>query len=117
MLSSGKKLSEKEFEIELAKLNKLEQDKISITLSQDQTTVEEIMDLKRDYDEVKVLLNNGQTLRVCDNNRYWIDNQLYGFNATSTEEGFTIDKDRKVSVNFVGTQHMKDILEFLLSVE
>ena len=33
-----------------------------------------------------------------------INDELYGFNATDTETGFTEDKGKNVSVNFTGEQ-------------
>ena len=55
-------------------------------------------------------------LSLHHNNRYMINDELYGFNATDTEAGFTEDKGKKVSVNFTGEQLYRKYIEFLLSI-
>lgn len=114
-LTSGKALSEKGFQIELEKLNKLEQRKDVITLLDKETTSEEILSMLKDYDAVDIVLDN-TILRVSKNGKYWIGGTLYGFTPTSKEKGFTIDErsGAKISVNYTGEQQMKRVIDFFL---
>ena len=45
-----------------------------------------------------------------------INDELYGFNATDTEAGFTEDKGKRVSNNFTGNELYRKYISFLLSI-
>lgn len=114
-LTSGKPLSEKEFQEELKKLNKLEQEKVAITLLGKQTTSEEVLNMLKDYDAVDVVLDD-KILRVSQNGKYWIGGTLHGFTPTSKEKGFTIDERNgaKISVNYTSEQQMTKVINYFL---
>lgn len=115
-LTSGKRLSEKEFQEELKKLNKLEQKKVAITLLAKQTTAEEVLNMLKDYDAVDVILDDNTVLRVSKHGKYWYGERLFGFSPTSDEEGFTVDDKtkQKISVNYTSKQQMVKVLDFYL---
>lgn len=114
-LTSGKPLSEKEFQEELKKLNKLEQEKVAITLLGKQTTAEEVLNMLKDYDAVDIILDD-KILRVSQNGKYWIGGCLFGISPTSKEKGKTIDEktNKAISVNFTGDDLMKRYIDFFL---
>lgn len=115
-LTSGKPLSEKEFQEELKKLNKLEQDKVSIKLLGKQTTSEEVLNMLKEYDKVDVVLDDDTVLRVSEYGKYWYGERLFGFSPTSYEEGFTVDDKtkQKISVNYTAKQQMVKVIDFYL---
>lgn len=115
-LTSGRPLSEKEFQEELKKLNKLEQEKVAITLLGKQTTSEEVLNVLKDYDVVDVVLDDDTVLRVSEHGKYWYGERLFGFSPTSDEEGFTVDDKtkQKISVNYTSKQQMAKVIDFYL---
>ena len=111
----SKVLNSDEFEKELNKLNEIEKNRIVVEF--DKTAdIDDILNTLKVVDEVKINLDNETVLRLHHNNRYMINNELYGFNASDTEKGFTEDKGKKVSVNFTGEQLYRKYIEFLLSI-
>ena len=111
----GKVLTGNEFEKELEKLNEIEKNRIVVEF--DKTAdVDDILNTLKVVDEVKIQLDRETVLKLHHNNRYMINDELYGFNATDTEAGFTEDKGKKVSVNFTGEQLYRKYIEFLLSI-
>ena len=115
-LTSGKPLSEKEFQEELKKLNKLEQENVSIELLGKQTTSSDILNLLKDYNVVDVVLDDNTVLRVSKHGKYWYGERLFGFSPTSDEEGFTVDDKtkQKISVNYTSKQQMIKVIDFYL---
>lgn len=89
---SGHECSVKEHEKALEKLNKIESEKIFIKLLHCQTTTDEVLDLLRDYDEVRVVLSDREVLRVCNNNIYFIGDNVY---KAKTSQQF------KLYINFI----------------
>ena len=111
----SKVLNSDEFEKELNKLNEIEKNRIVVEF--DKTAdIDDILNTLKVVDEVKIQLDEKTVLRLHHNNRYMINDELYGFNATDTEAGFTEDKGKKVSVNFTGEQLYRKYIEFLLSI-
>ena len=111
----SKVLNSDEFEKELNKLNEIEKNRIVVEF--DKTAdIDDILNTLKVVDEVKINLDEETVLRLHHNNRYMINDELYGFNATDTEAGFTEDKGKKVSVNFTGDQLYRKQIEFLLSL-
>ena len=111
----SKVLTGKEFERELKKLNEIEQNRITVEF--DKTAdIDDILNTLKIVDEVKIQLDDETVLRLHHNNRYMINDELYGFNATDTEKGFTEDKGKKVSVNFTGEQLYRKYIKFLLNL-
>ena len=111
----SKVLNSDEFEKELNKLNEIEKNRIVVEF--DKTAdIDDILNTLKVVDEVKIQLDEETVLRLRRNNRYMINDELYGFNATDTEAGFTEDKGKKVSVNFTGEQLYRKYIEFLLSI-
>ena len=78
--------------------------------------VDDILATLKSVDEIKIQLDEETVLRLHHNNRYMINDELYGFNATDTEAGFTEDKGKKVSVNFTGEQLYRKYIQFLLNL-
>ena len=111
----GKVLTGKEFEKELEKLNEIEKNRITVEFDKN-ANVDDILATLKVVDEIKIILDEETVLRLHHNNRYMINDELYGFNATDTEAGFTEDKGKKVSVNFTGDQLYRKQIEFLLSL-
>ena len=111
----GKVLTGKEFEKELDKLNEIEKNRITVEF--DRTAdIDDILNTLKVVDEIKINLDEETVLRLHHNNRYYINDELYGFNASDIEKGYTEDKGKKVSVNFTGDQLYKKYIEFLLSI-
>ena len=111
----SKVLNSDEFEKELNKLNEIEKNRIVVEFDKN-ADVDDILETLKVVDEIKINLDNETVLRLHHNNRYMINDELYGFNATDTEKGFTEDKGKKVSVNFTGDQLYRKQIEFLLSL-
>ena len=111
----SKVLTGNEFEKELEKLNEIEKNRIVVEFDKN-ADVDDILETLKVVDEIKINLDNETVLRLHQNNRYIINDELYGFNATDTEKGFTEDKGKKVSVNFTGDQLYRKQIEFLLSL-
>ena len=112
----GKVLTGKEFEKELDKLNKIEKNRITVEF--DRTAdIDDILNTLKIVDEVKIQLDEETVLRLHHNNRYMINDELYGFNASSTEKGFTEEKGKRVSNNFTGSQLYRKYIKFLLNID
>ena len=112
----SKVLTGKELEKELEKLNEIEQNRIVVEF--DKTAdINDILETLKSVNEIKVHLDDKTVLRLHHNNRYMINDELYGFNASDTEEGFTEEKGRRVSNNFTGSQLYKKYIKFLLNID
>ena len=111
----SKVLTGEDFQRELEKLNEIEKNRIVVEFDKN-ADVDDILETLKVVDEIKINLDNETVLRLHHNNRYMINDELYGFNATDTEKGFTEDKGKKVSVNFTGDQFYRKQIEFLLSL-
>ena len=113
----SKVLTDNEFEKELEKLNEIEKNRIVVEF--DKTAdIDDILNTLKVVDEVKINLDEETVLRLHRNNRYMINDELYGFNATDTEKGFTEDNNgKRVSNNFTGDELYRKYISFLLSVD
>ena len=112
----SKVLTGKEFEKELEKLNEIEQNRIVVEF--DKTAdINDILETLKVVDEIKINLDEETVLRLHHNNRYMINDELYGFNASDTEEGFTKEKGKRVSNNFTGSQLYRKYIKFLLNID
>ena len=111
----GKVLTGEEFKKELQKLNEIESSRIVVEF--DKTAdIDDILNTLKVVDEIKIILDEETVLRLHHNNRYYINDELYGFNATDIEKGYTEDKGKKVSVNFTGEQLYRKYIQFLLNL-
>ena len=111
----SKVLNSDEFEKESNKLNEIEQNRIIVEF--DKTAdVDDILATLKSVDEIKIQLDEETVLRLHHNNRYMINDELYGFNATDIEKGFTEDKGKRVSNNFTGDELYRKYISFLLSI-
>ena len=111
----SKVLNSDEFEKELNKLNEIEKNRIVVEFDKN-TDIDDILETLKVVDEVKINLDEETVLRLHHNNRYLINNELYGFNASDEEKGFTEEKGKRVSNNFTGSQLYRKYIEFLLSI-
>ena len=112
----SKVLTGKELERELEKLNEIEQNRIVVEF--DKTAdINDILETLKVVDEIKINLDEETVLRLHHNNRYMINDELYGFNASDTVEGFTEEKGRRVSNNFTGKELYKKYVSFLLNID
>ena len=111
----GKVLTGDEFKKELEKLNEIEQSRIVVEFDKN-ANIDDILVTLKSVDEIKIQLDDETVLRLHHNNRYMINNELYGFNATDTEKGFTEDKGKRVSNNFTGEELYRKYISFLLSI-
>ena len=111
----GKVLTGEDFQRELEKLNEIEKNRIVVEFDKN-ANVDDILETLKSVDEIKIQLDEETVLRLHHNNRYLINDELYGFNATDTEKGFTEDKGKKVSVNFTGEQLYRKYIQFLLNL-
>ena len=111
----GKVLTGEDFQRELEKLNEIEKNRIVVEFDKN-ADVADILETLKSVDEIKIQLDEETVLRLHHNNRYLINDELYGFNATDTEKGFTEDKGKKVSVNFTGEQLYRKYIQFLLNL-
>ena len=111
----GKVLTGEDFQKELEKLNDIESSRIVVEF--DKTAdVDDILATLKSVDEIKINLDDKTVLRLHHNNRYYINDELYGFNASDIEKGYTEDKGKKVSVNFTGEQLYRKYIQFLLNL-
>lgn len=111
----GKVLTGEDFQRELEKLNEIEKNRIVVEF--DKTAdVDDILATLKSVDEIKIQLDKETVLRLHHNNRYMINDELYGFNASDIEKGYTEDKGKKVSVNFTGEQLYRKYIQFLLNL-
>ena len=111
----SKVLNSDEFEKELNKLNEIEKNRIVVEFDKN-ADIDDILETLKIVDEVKIQLDEETVLRLHHNNRYMINDELYGFNATDTDKGFTEDKGKRVSNNFTGNELYRKYISFLLSI-
>lgn len=112
----GKVLTGDDFQKELEKLNDIESSRIVVEF--DKTAdVDDILATLKSVDEIKINLDDKTVLRLHHNNRYYINDELYGFNASDIEEGFTEDKGKRVSNNFTGKELYRKYISFLLNID
>lgn len=111
----SKVLTGNEFEKELEKLNEIEKNRITVEFDKN-ADIDDILETLKIVDEIKIILDDETVLRLHHNNRYMINNEFYGFNASDTEEGFTEDKGKRVSNNFTGSQLYRKYIKFLLNI-
>ena len=109
----SKVLTGDDFQKELEKLNDIEKNRIVVEFDKN-ADIDDILETLKVVDEIKIQLDEETVLRLHHNNRYMINDELYGFNASDTEEGFTEEKGRRVSVNFTGNQLYKKYIQFLI---
>ena len=111
----GKVLTDNELEKELEKLNEIEKNRIVVEFDKN-ADVDDILATLKSVDEIKIQLDEETVLRLHHNNRYMINDELYGFNASDTEAGFTEDKGKRVSNNFTGNELYRKYIQFLLNL-
>ena len=111
----GKVLTGEEFKKESQKLNEIEKNRIIVEFDKN-SDIDDILETLKVVDEIKIILDEETVLRLYHNNRYYINDELYGFNATDIEKGYTEDKGKKVSVNFTGEQLYRKYIQFLLNL-
>ena len=111
----SKVLTDNELEKELEKLNEIEKNRIVVEFDKN-ADIDDILETLKIVDEVKIQLDEETVLRLHHNNRYMINDELYGFNATDTDKGFTEDKGKRVSNNFTGNELYRKYISFLLSI-
>ena len=111
----GKVLTGEEFKKELQKLNEIEKNRIVVEFDKN-ADIDDILNTLKVVDEVKIQLDEEIVLRLHHNNRYLINDEIYGFNATDTEKGFTEEKGGRVSNNFTGEELYRKYISFLLSI-
>ena len=111
--SSGKTLKEEDFLNELEKLDTINRHKAVVKL--DKTTpTDEIFNTLAKVDEVKIELNDYIELRIAHNNKYYVNDCLFGFNAND-EWGTEYDGDlARKTVAYTGEQKFKRYISFLL---
>ena len=111
----GKVLTGEEIKKESQKLNEIEKNRIIVEFDKN-SDIDDILETLKVVDEIKIILDEETVLRLHHNNRYYINDELYGFNATDIEKGYTEDKGKKVSVNFTGEQLYRKYIQFLLNL-
>lgn len=74
---SGRKCNEKEFDEALAKLNRIQSLKNILDVERDKTFNELKMFLGQ-YDGVRMMLDSEIELIICMNNKWYINDKLYG---------------------------------------
>ena len=109
----GKSLKEEDFLVELEKMEQINHHKVVVKL--DKTTpVDEIFNTLVKVDEVKIKLNDYTELRIAHNNKYYINDCLFGFVAND-EWGTQYDGDlARKTVAYTGEQKFKRYISFLL---
>lgn len=112
----SKVLTGDDFQKELEKLNEIEKNRIVVEFDKN-ADIDDILETLKIVDEIKIQLDEKTVLRLHHNNRYMINDELYGFNATDTEKGFTEDKGKRVSNNFTGEELYRKHISFLLSID
>ena len=112
----SKVLTGNEFEKELEKLNEIEKNRITVEFDKN-ADVDDILETLKSVDEIKINLDEETVLRLHHNNRYMINDELYGFNATDIDAGFTEEKGKRVSNNFTGSQLYRKYISFLLNID
>ncbi len=111
--NSGRSLKEEDFVKELEKLDQINRHKAVVTL--DKTTpVDEIFEMLSKVDEVKIMLDSETELRISQNNNYYVNGMLYGFNAND-EWGTKYEVDlAKKTVAFTGEEKFRKYIQFIL---
>lgn len=112
----SKVLNSDEFEKELNKLNEIEKNRIVVEFDKN-VNIDDILETLKSVDEIKINLDDKTVLRLHHNNRYMINDELYGFNASDTEDGFTEEKGKRVSNNFTGKELYRKYIQFLLNID
>lgn len=74
---SGRKCNEKEFDLALAKLNRIQSLKNILDVERDKT-FNELKLLLGQYDGVRIMLDSEVELIICMNNKWYINDKLYG---------------------------------------
>lgn len=74
---SGRKCNEKEFDLALTKLNKIQSLKNILDVERDKT-LDELKVLLGQYDGVRIMLDSEVELVICVNNKWYINDKLYG---------------------------------------
>ena len=74
---SGRKCNEKEFDEALAKLNRIQSLKNILDVERDKT-FNELKMLLGQYDGVRMMLDSEVELIICMNNKWYINDKLYG---------------------------------------
>lgn len=74
---SGRKCNEKEFDEALAKLNRIQSLKNILDVERDKT-FNELKLLLGQYDGVRMMLDSEVELIICMNNKWYINDKLYG---------------------------------------
>ena len=74
---SGRKCNEKEFDKALAKLNRIQSLKNILDVERDKT-FNELKLLLGQYDGVRIMLDSEVELVICVNNKWYINDKLYG---------------------------------------
>ena len=74
---SGRKCNEKEFDSALAKLNRIQSLKNILDVERDKT-FNELKLLLGQYDGVRIMLDSEVELVICVNNKWYINDKLYG---------------------------------------
>ena len=74
---SGRKCNEKEFDEAVAKLNRIQSLKNILDVERDKTFNELKMFLGQ-YDGVRMMLDSEVELIICMNNKWYINDKLYG---------------------------------------
>ena len=111
--TNGKSLKEEDFLVELEKMEQINRHKVVVKL--DKTTpVDEIFNTLAKVDEVKIKLNDYTELRIAHNNKYYVNDCLFGFNAND-KWGTKYDGDlAQKTVAHTGEQKFKRYISFLL---
>jgi hypothetical protein len=109
----GKSLKEEDFLVELEKMEQINHHKAVVKL--DKTTpIDEIFNTLEKVDEVKIKLNDYTELRISHNNKYYVNDCLFGFNAND-EWGTKYDGDlARKTVAYTGEQKFRRYISFLL---
>ena len=84
---SGRKCNEKEFDEALAKLNRIQSLKNILDVERDKTFNELKMFLGQ-YDGVRMMLDSEVELIICMNNKWYINDKLYGTENEDLFENF-----------------------------
>ena len=111
----GKVLTGEEFKKELQKLNEIEKNRIIVEFDKN-ADIDDILETLNVVDEINIILDEEIALRLHHNNRDYINDELYEFNATDIEKRYPEDKGKKISVNFTGDQLYRKYIKFLLNL-
>jgi hypothetical protein len=111
--TNGKVLKKEDFLAELEKMEQINRHKVVVKLDK-ATPVNEIFDTLKKVDEVKIKLNDYTELRIAHNNKYYVNDCLFGFNAND-KWGTKYDGDlAQKTVAHTGEQKFKRYISFLL---